>query len=266
MMKTQVKNRRRRRGFSLLELLAVMSIMALLTTLAVTSYFNAIRGMTRRSAVKHFANSLILARQRACLEGVRVSVMVFNEITGYNAKNEPEIVPSYVVCKETGRVTAISQGKLIDEFAPLDKMFPNPPGMSAGYLGSMRLYNLTQGKWTQVFPWAESHNLTGRHSSYLPKIYEYPVYGFVKNANVKNANEASWDVGDMYGVEAAPPGSLPKGFEFRQLGDDVNRVVCFTFMPDGTAQTAESIDILELMPPNTRAGIRVEADGSINYK
>jgi len=265
-MRTKGHERNRRRGFSLLELLAVMSIMAMLTTLAVTSYFNAIRGMTRRSAVKHFANSLILARQRACLEGVRVSVMVFNEITGYNAKNEPEIVPSYVVCKETGRITAISQGKLIDEFASLDKMFPKPAGMSAGYLGSMRLYNLTQGKWTQVFPWAESHNLTGRHSSYLPKIYEYPVYGFTKNANVRNSSEATWDVGDTYGVEAAPPGSLPKGFQFRQLDDDVDRVVCFTFMPDGTAQEAKSIDIDELMPPNTKAGVKVESDGSINYK
>lgn len=264
-MRTKGNKRTRRRGFSLLELLAVMSIMAMLTALAVTSYFNAIRGMTRRSAVKHFANSLILARQRACLEGVRVSVMVFNEITGYNAKNEPEIVPSYVVCKETGRITAISQGKLIDEFASLDKMFPKPAGMSAGYLGSMRLYNLTQGKWTQVFPWAESHNLTGRHSSYLPKSYEYPVYGFTKNTNVKNSNEATWEVGDMYGVEAAPPGSLPKGFQFRQLDDDVDRVVCFTFMPDGTAQAAKSIDIDELMPPNTKAGVKVESDGSINY-
>ena len=59
-------------GFSLLELLAVMSIMALLTTLAVTSYFSAVRGMGRRSAVNNLANTLIQARQRACMDNARV--------------------------------------------------------------------------------------------------------------------------------------------------------------------------------------------------
>jgi len=269
-MNTKGNKQKRRRGFTLLELLAVMSIMAMLTTLAVTSYFNAIRGMTRRSAAKHFANSLILARQRACLEGVRVSVMVFNEITGYDG-SDPAVVPSYVVCKEVGKISFISQGKLIDEFAPLDKMF-GTAAASGSYLGSMRLYNLTQGKWWQVNPSVVSHNLSGRASAYQPRTYTIPAYGFTKNSNVKNSNEASWNVGDTYGVESAPPGSLPKGFKFVELDgasnnepDNVSKVVCVTFLPDGTAQRAETIRIRELLPPNTVAKVSVEDDGSINY-
>ena len=272
MMNTKGKKRKHSRGFSLLELLAVMSIMAMLTTLAVTSYFNAIRGMTRRSAVKHFANSLILARQRACLEGVRVSVMVFNEITGYEG-SEVAVVPSYVVCKEVGKISNISQGKLIDEFAPLDKMF-GTAAAGASYLGSMRLYNLTQGKWWQVNPSVVSHNLSGRASAYQPpKSYTLPVYGFTKNANVKNSNEATWNVGDTYGVESAPPGSLPKGFKFVELDgasnnepDNVSKVVCVTFLPDGTVQNAQTVRIRELLPPNTVAQVSVKDDGSINYQ
>ncbi len=271
-MNTKGKKRKRSRGFTLLELLAVMSIMAMLTTLAVTSYFSAIRGMTRRSAVKHFANSLILARQRACLEGVRVSVMVFNEITGYDG-SDPTVVPSYVVCKEVGKISFISQGKLIDEFAPLDKMF-GTEAASASYLGSMRLYNLTQGKWWNVKPSVEKHDLTGRGSAYQPsKVYTLPAYGFTKNMNVQNPNDATWNVGDTYGVEASPPGSLPKGFKFVELDgasnnepDNVSKVVCVTFLPDGTAQRDETIRIRELLPPNTTAKIEVKSDGSINYQ
>jgi len=271
-MNTKGKKRKRSRGFSLLELLAVMSIMAMLTTLAVTSYFNAIRGMTRRSAAKHFANSLILARQRACLEGVRVSVMVFNEITGYDGSN-PTVVPSYVVCKEVGKISFKSGDMLIDEFAPLDKMF-GTAAASGSYLGSMRLYNLTQGGWWQVKPSVEKHDLTSRGSAYQPsKSYTIPAYGFTKNSNVKNSNDATWKVGDTYGVEASPPGSLPKGFKFVELDgasnnepDNVNEARFITFLPDGTAQRAETIRIRELLPPNTMAKIEVRDDGSINYK
>ena len=108
--------RRSRRGFSLLELLAVMSIMAMLSTLAVTSYFSAVRGMTRRSAVKHLANTLVVARQRACLEGSRMSVMIFNEVSRYEGSKEI-VIPSYVICKEVGRISFISQDKLVDELA-----------------------------------------------------------------------------------------------------------------------------------------------------
>ena len=73
-----------KKGFTLVELLTVMAIMAMLSTIAVSSYFTAIRGMARRSALKHLANTFVLARQRACMEGASMSVMIFNEITGYD--------------------------------------------------------------------------------------------------------------------------------------------------------------------------------------
>ncbi|HPC49028.1 MAG TPA: prepilin-type N-terminal cleavage/methylation domain-containing protein [Kiritimatiellia bacterium] len=282
MAKSQISNLKSRgfrsaAGFSLLELLSVMAIVALLSTLAVTSYFNAIRGMTRRSAVKHLANSLILARQRACLEGVRVSVMVYNEVAGYNNKGDPECVPSYVVCKEAGRVTALSGTTLVDEFTPLDKMFgtaTEDDTVGSSYLGSMRLYNLTAGKWWQVTPTAVSHNLTGRKSSYIAdRKYTIPAFGFKKNANVRNANDAMWEVGDVYGLEAAPPGSLPKGFKFINLDgnsdslpENLNKVELVTFLPDGTAQKAPlTVTIRELLPPKLRGEVKVQKDGSIQY-
>lgn len=259
---------RSRRGFSLLELLAVMSIMAMLTTLAVTSYFSAIRGMTRRSAVKHLANTLILARQRACMEGARVSVMIFNEVAGYDSAGKAKVAPSYVVCKETGRITFITAGLLIDEFSPLDKMFGTAT-YDDSYLGRMRIYNLTQGKWSNVMPSAKSKPLTGRGSAYLAAktgadvAYDIPAYGFVvKDDN--NPNKASWSVGDSYGVEASPINSLPRGFEFDDLRDNLSDAVCITFQPDGSS-AAKSVRIRTTVPPVVRSGISVKSDGSITY-
>ena len=258
-----------RRGFSLLELLAVMSIMAMLTTLAVVSYFGSIRGMTRRSAVKQLANTLILARQRACMEGARVSVMIYNEVTGYKKNDagdytsEPVVAPSYVVCKEIGRISFISGVNLVDEYASLDSTFTvgNPGGST---LVSTRLYNLTQGKWSNVYTTVKEHKRKV-FSAYDPDAeYEIKAYAFVENSSVSNPNKASWDVGDAYGVEVAPVNALPNGFEFSELGDSLSQVVSVTFQPDGTANN-ETLRITELRPPQKRIEMKIAQDGSITY-
>jgi prepilin-type N-terminal cleavage/methylation domain-containing protein len=273
MMKVR-KNRTSRRGFSLLELLAVMSIMAMLTTLAVTSYFSAIRGMTRRSAVKHLANTLILARQRACMEGTRISVMIFNEVTGYDNAGQPNVAPSYVVCKEIGRISFKGAGTVVDEFAPLDKMFGGVTSQaeltSQGEFASVRLYNLTQGKWWNVYPKVLKVAPPDRTSALQAakgsdKVYEIPAFGFVENTRVTNPNNASWTVGDSYGIEAAPINSLPRGFEFEKLKQDLTKVVCVTFLPDGTTKDEGPIAISTTLAPVTRNTVQVESDGAITY-
>jgi prepilin-type N-terminal cleavage/methylation domain-containing protein len=269
-----MKNRTKqtgRRGFSLLELLAVMSIMAMLTTLAVTSYFSAIRGMTRRSSVKHLANTLILARQRACMEGTRVSVMVFNEVSGYDEQTKKEkIAPSYVVCKEVGRISFISQGTLIDEFASLDTMF-GTAAIDANYLGSIRLYNLKNGGWSNVYPSVKkvepeissAYELALKGQEVLHKI---PMFGFVINKKVPNPSpkKDSWNVGDSYGIEVVPINSLPRGFQFTALPRYDSAPICVTFRPDGSA-TPNVISILATQAPGGKSGVTVKEDGSITY-
>jgi prepilin-type N-terminal cleavage/methylation domain-containing protein len=96
---------RTRRGFSLLELLAVMTIMVMLSALAVTSYFAAVRGMARRGALKNLVNTLVLARQRACMESSCFSVIMFNEVSGVNSG---DLTPSYIVAKGLGQLSYIS--------------------------------------------------------------------------------------------------------------------------------------------------------------
>jgi len=254
-----------RPGFSLLELLAVMAIMSMLTTLAVSSYFAAIRGMTRRSAVKHFANTLILARQRACMEGTRLSVVLFNEITG---KDASDVTPSYVICKEIGRLTYKSNDRLVDEFTELDRMFGTTT-YGDSYRGSIKLYNLTEGKWWNVFPWVESYALPNRRSPYqptpAPNIW-INAFAFEKNKNVNNLNEASWEVGDSYGIEAAPVGTLPRNFQFDALNDNAGKIIMITFNPDGTALFRPS-GVVRIVETQQQKGstVTVTSDGVIEY-
>ena len=273
-----------------MELLAVMSIMAMLTTLAVTSYFTAIRGMARRSAIKHVVNSLILARQRSCMEGVRVSVMFFNEFRGYEKdadgkQTAKEInIPSYVVCKELGRFSyVVGSGNAIkvgDEFAELGKMF-GTNDMGSAYQGQLRLYNLTHGGWLDVKPWVSTD--TERFDVLCSFPYEKAVtgsdpeqrqmsgFGFTVVRN--QSGTVGTRTGDSYGIEAAPVGSLPKEFVFNGLDNKDSDPICINFLSTGkldtTTQGKSSVTIIEVRDkknPHSNTISVKESDGSIDYK
>ena len=267
----------KRGGFSLLELLAMMTIMAMLTTLAVTSYFSAISGMARRSAVKHVVNTLILARQRACMEGARVSVMFFDEFHGYEKdesgkQTSTEVsLPSYVVCKELGQISYINGQIIGDEFKDLDKMFGVAgagqwQSVDDSFKGQIRLYNLTKGGWWNVKPYVKGTTLT-RTSPLDGAEDELSCYYFV----VVKKQVLSPAIGDSYGIEAAPVGSLPKGFVFNGLTDQSSDPICINFLPDGRCDTSNggkgSITIVETRLPSKRPSntISVDSQGNITF-
>lgn len=279
------KARRAKHGFSLLELMAVMSIMAMLSTIAVTGYFSAVRGMARRSAVKHIVNTLVLARQRATLEGSRISVMLYNENVGDDEDGKAVVIPSYVVCKELGAISSKSGSDLLlDEFESLGKLFNVGGGnlsLSAGDMLSMRLYNMTVGGWWEVLPRVEEKYgvVDGRESVYdrargvSATTYDLPVYAIQKNQAVTSqrgtANEppGGWRIGHTYGIEAAPVNSLPRGILFRDLDESESRpAVCITFRPDGSAERTETIRLVEKNPPGRGLSITVDKnEGAIKY-
>ena len=103
-------NRRRdgERGFTLLELLAVMGIMMLMAGIAVMSYFGATRGAAARSAVSHLQNNLSFARQTA----------IMNRRSAYLIFEAKSNVYAYVVCLQngtgTGSGTALSPAEYSD--------------------------------------------------------------------------------------------------------------------------------------------------------
>lgn len=244
--------KRVRWGFSLLELLAVMSIMAMLSTLAVTSYFSAIRSMAARGAKKQFLNTLVLARQRACIDGARVSVMIFNEIGSYESDGATvkEWAPSYVVCKELGRVSFVSGNYLFDEFSDLKQLFgtaPDGESSDIGRVGGIRLYNLTSGFWTLVKPYVSLRSVGGANSRllYSGGTHNFMAYAFEKQTGTgsQSSGSGAWQVGDAYGIEVAPVQFLPKGFSFEQLANNESAIHYVTFEPDGSAKQGKTFTI-----------------------
>ena len=269
-----------RDGFSLLELLAVISIMALLSTLAVTSYFSAVRGMAFRSAKRHFENALVQARQRACMDGVRVSVMAFNEVVAYDTEGQDitDTAACYVVCKEIGRFSFIpdNQEYFVDEFADLETLFPVPRGANGQPLnlgaadffnaGLLRLYNLDQGFWTQVRPYAEQKTVGNINSPliYSGDSHTFKAYAFVKQGK-QSTGAQKWKVGEAYGVEVAPVQSLPKKYLFANMNkDNVNKVICVTFEPDGSCKAAQSFTIVSTAAGGKNLTFKIDNKGIIN--
>ncbi len=260
----------KRTGFTLIELLAVMAIMATLATLAITSYFGAVRGMSRRSAISQVANTLLLARQRACMENSRVSVVFFNESTG---SGSTDFTPSYVVCKEMGQVTYMTATHLVDEFNELDKTFglKEIDVSEATYRGSIRLYNLTQGKWSEVYPWAEHYPLSYTSASGIPTTGESFInaFGLKKNqvAEARNSNSAMWSVGDSYGIEVTAVATLPRHFIFGNMRSSGNTYT-ITFEPSGKADLTRGVSRLEIretVAPEMRNSISINQGGSVTY-
>jgi prepilin-type N-terminal cleavage/methylation domain-containing protein len=255
-----MKGKNNRRGFSLLELLAVMAIMGILATVAVTGYFSAVRSMTRRRAVDNFVATLEQARQRACIDGTRMAVVCYPE----NTQNTGEDANLYVVCKALGRVTYKEDGLIGDEFTPLDTIFGKATtGTSGDYaFGSRRLYNLSsdKAKFLQVegsvkpgdSGFLES-GMTGAALSSSNLVWCFvPVAGGGKT-------DSDFNIGDLYGIEASPLASLPKNIYF-------SSEVTLLFNPDGSAigGSATLNDLSVKGQKKPIATIRVESsDGSI---
>lgn len=255
-----------RNGFSLMELLVVMSIMGLLLALGTVSYFSAIAGMAQRSAVDHMVSTMTVARQRACMDATRVGVVWYNESLDGSSTN---VVPTYVVCKAVGRVSLVNGNFIYDEFTPLDEMFGTAVNSLGSKLKGMRIFNMTQGNMALVIPRAVLFS----SATTLPSPYGrlngvgdltgFTFYGLEKHAS---SSTWKWDNGDVYGVVSTEPRTLPKGIVFASLAEDRETTQlsdnCIWFYPDGRV-SGRTIKLRDTKQ-NKTCSFTVNSDGSIS--
>jgi hypothetical protein len=115
--------------------------------------------------------------QRACMEGVRVSVVYFNEMKGYEKDSDGELLtssgheilsPTYVICRAVGHLSYVdSSGVIGDEFADLDKMFA--PRTWAKAMPDECDLHIDVGWLVDVKPWVD------RQKSVSPQMLERQV-------------------------------------------------------------------------------------------
>jgi len=274
-----------------MELLAVMAVMMLLATIGMTSYFSAVRGMNKRRATDNLTKTLTAIRQRACVDAAPTQFLCFNvwsgaqTLTKDRVKQMKALTPTYVTCKAIGRITCVNQGYPGDEFTPLDRLFG--AARDANEIRSsgerMRLFNLTKNDWsevgTKVFAFGGDELYSGTAGRRLNTTgNEQMAWCFVVLPD--SSGGATWEVGDVYGIEVQLPMSLPKGVFFgpqiptiptsvQSSGSD-KTLIAIRFYPDGRVdfEKGNSISLITLdsrfEAVDDRATILIKEDGDIS--
>lgn len=137
-----------RKGFTLVELLVVIGIMAGLGTVATAGYFAVVRGMEERGALSSVTSLIDAAQQRARMDRVPTAVLFYNELVNdeESASDDTQhagVCGVAVAIRRSGRITraegSSEDSLLFDEFADLDRVY-NIEGDDQGVTSGMRLY------------------------------------------------------------------------------------------------------------------------------
>lgn len=217
-------------GFTLIELLMVMLLMVLVTTITVSGSFGMSRAASYTAAQDVVYNTLQNARQKACLDGKRVFVVLQDNET-------------MLVVEGVGTVTGKGTGGIYDRTATF--RIPQPtssrPGPTVWNLSTgahvKNVFTRTANSNNEDCYWVEDEedipcvdeSQDGRFSDFR--------FGYRHcNITVSSGNPfSSWNIGDAYGFEVMPAKKMPKGFRIG-LGGVQNAPdnAIIVFSPDGT--------------------------------
>ena len=273
--------RRTKRGFTLVELMLVVGIMAFLGV-AATSGYNALqRGMAERGATAVASGILKAAKERALVDRVPTMVFCYNRMVRAATDTEGAvIVGEAVAVRRAGRLTYVSGKYLADEFADLGTSYDVED--DEGKLGERRGMRLWQFDDTEanamkysivadaVCPrnipfysfagWGDQIDGAGQSVSNLAQSVAYNAYAFYDKGTSDYAPNA-WKAGSGYGFEFQTV-QLPRGFVFGSTVPSqegrVSFAGAFYFSPDSPGSN-KSVDIYRCQ---TGAGGGVSVSGS----
>jgi prepilin-type N-terminal cleavage/methylation domain-containing protein len=200
-------------GFSLMELLIVIGMMALLGSIAIGGYRAVVRGMEDRTAVSAASSIIRTASKRAQIDRKITAVKYWNETVADESETGNCVVQGKAVAiRWSGRITRKSGNLLIDEFGDLELSYPtnNVENASASSAERIMYFMPQYGKIESVAV------KEGVQEETAPDVLltsdgrsrDIRAFGFVA---VGDASQVK--VGTAYGMEFSSL-TLPKGYIF----------------------------------------------------
>ena len=206
-----------RKAFTLIELMVVVGIMAMMSTLAIGSYSALTRGLNDRAALDAARSLADAAVQRANLDRTNVYIFLFNEVTKLDGEMSAGSACGLAVAvRPVGRITQVPQSDLFcDEFGDLDQTYgaleeeddEASESERERSASTFRLYNLSRGTYATVREGVFKREI-GDKDLEDGAQREWAVHGFKKTGG-----SATFRVGDLYGQEFSIT-RLPPGYTF----------------------------------------------------
>lgn len=242
--------RRGRSAFTLIELVAVMGIIVALALLVVGGYSGMSRAIAAGQGSRQVADTLLLARQTACVNGVRVYFYILSE-------------EEYLLCRRIGTCTKNSTTPSPTEHDYQDGVYYKK-GVKVlfDYYTDLGGFVNAADRAAQAATSNKEAKKTMASGDYL---FELPSglgnaglkYGRLLGVTTNNIgwrvfyepdpdHEPDFKTGANYGLALFPIRVLPKGFAFPE--DDVGKFLYFE--PTGSAEGLDKISIVEAALPD----------------
>lgn len=222
-----------RAGFTLMELLVVITIMGLISTIAVSSYFGITRAAAYSASHDNLYNTLVLTKQRAVIDGKMTSLVILN-------------ASEYIVVRAVGRISHVETGNSSDAYSDLS---------GAVSTEASEIYNL------------ETNTLTTISKTVTISVWTIPIpdpfTGVDYDATAykfTGAGAGFFAVGDRYGFALHSKQVLPRGYTFAPPFPQEVR-----FNPDGSCAVADKIDVVvfEKIRPSNQIKFTIAASGTV---
>lgn len=258
-----------REGFTLLELIAVIGIIAIMSVLVVGGFNGILKAFGETAGADSVRRSIMLARQQACVDGEHM----YFQLTGYN---------TYCIVRRAGTITerAHKSKKPLNENLNLYWISDDYASTADGLSGLTDLTGFSNqdqhaiwDDYVERFSEMKVYDMTAHVASEIecPMFYdsEDDTWSF---AITSEAYSRGFREGNDYGWVVSPEQSLPKGMVFEgtysAASGEVNESAIedgfIHFLPDGSVDQSSGTRTYKIIDPTTGRGAELEVNGMGN--